>query len=158
MHPYNEEKSGEEKTSCPFAHLLPHRDTQGQFNTDLHHFERWRDKENITHRTGMDSCPLLLLWELPSPTRSRNSPWGRSPAQREMLKQSCCILHLLTNICWHPIQLCWKQSTFAIINTLWGKSSPLRELSSFESELCLRGSPCQQRTPSFVQSKDLHSL
>lgn len=59
----------------------------------------------------MDSCPLLLLWELPSPTRSRNSPWGRSPAQREMLKLSRCILHLLTNICWHPIQLCWKQSS-----------------------------------------------
>lgn len=101
----------EEKTSCPLAHLLLHRNTQGQFNTDLHHFERWRDKENITHRTGMDSCPLPLLWELPSPTRSRNSPWGRSPAQREMLKLSRCILHLLTNICWHPIQLCWKQST-----------------------------------------------
>lgn len=82
-----------------------------QCNTDLYHFERWGDKENITHRKGMDSCPFLLLWKLPSPTRSRNRLWQRSPAQRETLKPSHCILHLLTNISWHPIWLCWKQSS-----------------------------------------------
>lgn len=148
------EKWGERK-GCPFAYLLPHRDTQGQFNIDLYHSERGRDKENITHRKGMDSCPLLLLWELPSSTRSRNSLWGRSPAQRGSLKLSRCILHLLTNICWHPIQLCWKQSSLQPQKLC--EASPLPSRSELLwIRIVPEGQPLPRVDTNFGQNKDLH--
>lgn len=65
----------------------------------------------MSHTMGMDGCPLPLLLGAPFSKQVWESSPGRSPAQRETLKLSYCILHLLLNISWYHIQLCLKQSS-----------------------------------------------
>lgn len=105
----------------------------------------------------MDSCPLLLLWELPSPTRRRNPLWGRSPAQREMLKPSHCILHLLTNISWHPILLCWKQSSLPSLILYEASHHPRQSWAPLNQNRAWGAAPAKGGH-NVLHGLDLHSL
>lgn len=45
------------------------------------------------------------------PTRIRNSLWGKEPSTEGNVTTITLHSHFLTDICWHLIQLCWKQSS-----------------------------------------------